>query len=705
MSHSPRPPSLAPSRKSIFREEFNSDLTLPYPNLGLPAAGEPINNDTDDANMATSPTPRELRRLASDHNFVFGATDPAPRRLGFLSFLKNHLSLAVALIIGVISVVVAIVYTVVTSRQLLHCPTWANDCRSVDLWTAENLGVIQGIITTVYLIGLSALAYISLSLCQAALWPLLHTQPFTIRGLEGFLALTHGNVMSLPDAAMSLRSVSAGIIFIICLLSTALPLAGPPLVGSAYTPRLESVAIASNITSLPSSVMERPFTQANPLSSAHVPALSAYHNYASDPLSEPLPDFRNWLFDRSTLSSRGSFTAKAINLDTVISCQGRRLQQLQKDGLSWNAFKTTTNLSSTHHKPSGQVWFQPQPHLTVFLDDVKFPSNNSINTTVIFAALNGTIAGGTTTNLTLGTIDTVSAIACEILTTATDGILTVGPDPPHYDTDNANIPILSSLSHLPNLTSTLLWLTASPILAGVSLEGSQPLFSNNTLTHLPTSDLSGTNTWTIPGLENFISMSIGATATSLFSHSASSTKQQQELISNLETNKLSTDRAYLLLILPLLYLFLITITALWNMVMHKKHQIPVMRTMNLSELLKSSQTGWMRDKTGADAAKSYLPSDLGGLGVRFGVVEGEVGFGPAQEEEDGTAVAGFVVGRDDKGKAREPLGDGSGSRVGSRVHTGNSSVSWQESYHSGREVGRERSYRMERGEWPRQSDL
>ncbi|KAK4176838.1 hypothetical protein QBC36DRAFT_351416 [Triangularia setosa] len=690
MSHSPKPPSLTPSRRSIFREEFTSEHTLPCLNLGQPAAENPIRDDID-SNMAASPTPREVRRLTSDHNFVLGATYPAPKRSGLWPFLANHLFITTVLIGGIIAVIVAIAYTMVTSTQLLECPPWANECHSLGLWTLENMGVIQGIITTVYLIGLYAFASTCLSLCEAALWPLLHTQPFTIRGLDGFWALTHGNIMSSPQAARSIRSVYAAFIFTICLVSIILPLTAPLLVGYAYTPTLEAVTISSNISATGSPVLNRPFTQTNPPSSEFFPASSAYTTYASEPYSEPLPDFRNWLFDRSTLASRDSFTAKAVHLQTNTSCRGQLLQQLHKTGLSWNAFKTTTNLSSNRHTPTGEVWFRPQPYLTVFLDNVEFTSNSSINTTIIFAALNGAIAGGKTSNLTLGDLDTVSAIACEVIVSASDAILTIGSRHPELASDD-NLPVLSSLSQLQNLSSTLLWLTASPVLVGVSIEGSQPLFSNHSSTNLATSDLAGSNNWTIPGLENFVKLSMGTVAASLFTSSSTPSDQQQELLSVLETNKLSTERAYLLLIPPLLYILLIILTAIWITTMHRKYQIPVMRTLSLSELLKSSQTAWMKDKTGVDAAKSYLPSELGRLQVKFGVVNGEVGFGPA----DG--VLGFTNNdkpKEEKGKAREMAGVGRG---GSRVPTGNDSrVCW-------REVDT-REYRMERGEWPRNGDL
>ncbi|CAP64805.1 uncharacterized protein PODANS_5_3580 [Podospora anserina S mat+] len=678
MSHSPKPPSLAPSRRSIFREEFSSQHTLPHLNLGLPAAEDHHGNSANTTNMAAFPTPREVRRLASDHNFVLGATDPAPRRLGILSFIGKQLSLVVALIAGIISVAVAIAYTVAASKQLLQCPAWANDCRSLDLWTAENLGAIQGIITAVYLIGLSAFAYVCQALCEAALWPLLHTQTLTISALGGFLALNHGNIMSLPQAATGIRSLSAAVVFVVSLLAILLPLAAPPLVGYACTPILEAVTISSNISSSASSVLDRPFTQTNPPSPAFIPALSAYNTYANNPASEPLPSFRNWLFDRSILATRGSFTAKAVHLDTNITCHGQQLQQLHRNNAPINAFKTTTNLSSSRHKPSGEVWFTPQPHLTVFLDDVNFHSTNIINTTIILAAINGTISGGQTTNLTLGNIKSVSAISCSVLLSVNDDVLTIGPAPP-----NPTRPVLSSLSDL-NLTSTLLWLTASPLLV------TQAILSNSTLTRLDS------NKWTIPGLESFLHFSIAAMATSLFSSSPSQTPtHQQKLVSAIETKKLSTERAFLLLVPPLLYTFFIIFMALWDVVMHKKYQIPVMRGMSVSEVTKSSQTAWMREQAGADGAKSHLPSQLGGLSVRFGVVGGgEVGFGPARG-----AVSGFVMGKD-KGKGR----DGSRVHVGGRVHPGHSSVSWvEEEDRGGRDKGR--GYRAEGGEWPRNSDL
>lgn len=70
--------------------------------------------------MTTSPTPREVRRLASDHDFVLGAQHP--RRLGLWAFIATHLSLVATFVVGVILVIVAIVYVSTTSKQFLECP-------------------------------------------------------------------------------------------------------------------------------------------------------------------------------------------------------------------------------------------------------------------------------------------------------------------------------------------------------------------------------------------------------------------------------------------------------------------------------------------------------------------------------------------------------------------------------------------------------
>lgn len=61
-------------------------------------------------------------------------------------------------------------------------------CRKVDDWTAEHLGTVQGIITLIFFIGLSALGYVALAFYESSVWALLTLQRFKIRELEAYLS-------------------------------------------------------------------------------------------------------------------------------------------------------------------------------------------------------------------------------------------------------------------------------------------------------------------------------------------------------------------------------------------------------------------------------------------------------------------------------------------------------------------------------------
>ena len=230
-------PSRLPSRartrprKSIFKEEFDSEQST--------SSADGVTPD-----MTTSPTPRELRRLASDHDFVLAA--PHPRRLGLGPFIATHLSLVAAFAAGVILVVVAIVYATTTSNQILECPSWAVDCRQADDWTVEHLGTVQGIVTLVFFVGLSALGYVALAFCESSVWALLTLQPLKIRELEAYLSVTRGSVLAAPVAAMAVKTLPAGLILAVAVVVTIIPLASIPMVGFAFTPTWRSVVLGGN---------------------------------------------------------------------------------------------------------------------------------------------------------------------------------------------------------------------------------------------------------------------------------------------------------------------------------------------------------------------------------------------------------------------------------------------------------------------------
>ncbi|KAK4154124.1 hypothetical protein C8A00DRAFT_33150, partial [Chaetomidium leptoderma] len=617
------------SHRSLFTEEFDSQHTLPH-------------LDVDLGDMTSSPTPRDIRRLASDHDFVLGAY-PAPRRLGWWPFVATHLSIPAALGAGIIFVVVAIVYTSEMSKRMLECPSWANSCDMADGWTIENLGTVQGIIAMVYLIGMVALAFAALRLCEATVWPLLHKQTFTVNGLNAYLSTTRGSLMSAPAAIMSVRSLAAGFVLACALVVTLLPFAAPPLVGHAYSPTMQSVQLESNYT--PGGGITELYAQTNPPTSVMVRVLAAYNSWATNPSLEPMPEYRDWYIDREAMGERGNFTAKAVRFQTSISCRPHQLQQLNKVNLWWNAFLTNmtrTNNNSTQpgeKNSTAEVWIRPQPQLTLWADNFEFVSERRTKTTLVFAALNGTIEGGSTTPFLLGNMTSASSIACDVEIEAIDDVLSVGGTAPlaPSDTTNLNLPILSSTSNLTlspaaspqtGLNELLLWFTVAPLLASTSVDGTQPMFTNSTTTGLPlaytaSSSFLSPNTWTTAGLQHFIRLSIGALAqaTTTPSHnnppppSSSSSSTILVIKTTHPTKTLSRPRRALLLLLlpppppltPLLTLTLTLALAITTSHLHARLAIPVMRLADLGELLKSSQTGWVREVAGTDAAKTFLP--------------------------------------------------------------------------------------------------
>ena len=654
MSDSPNLPSLFRTRshRSVFKEEFGQQHSSANPGLGL-------------GNMAAAPTLRDMRRLASDHEFVFGG-NPKPRRLGWWPFIAAHLSLPAALGAGIIFVVVAVVYTSEISKQVLECPAWAETCNAAHRWTAENLGTIQGIITLIYLIGMMALGYAALGVCEAMVWPLLHKQAFTIKGLEAFLSTTRGSIMAAPVAAISVRTVAAGFVLACALLVMLLPLTAPPLVGYAYTPVWQDVQLESNYT--PGGGIAELYAQTSLPASVTFRTFADYSSWAMDPESEPMPEYRDWYIDRKTLGEKGSFIAEAVKLNTSISCRPHRLQQVNVDNAGHGAFRT--NMTQTNRSTTAEVWARPQAQLTTWVDHFDFVSNRRTRATLVFAALNGTIEGGNSTRIGMGTLRNASSVACEVDIEAADSILSVGLPAPS-DTDD--LPVLSSTEALTvsaaaspqtRLNELLLWFATAPLMAGTSADGwTQPMFLNSTATGraqaYPGNAAETSNNWTTAGLEEFIRLSIGALAqatstTRPSSNSTTSAAQQQQqqqqqllLTTSTPTRKLQPWRAHLLALPPSLSAAALLAVAVLAARLHARLGIPVMRQAGVGELLKSAQTAWLREQAGVDAAKTYLPHGLGALAVRYAVDDGA-----------GGGLVGLVDG------SRGAAGDGVGAKGG-----------------------------------------
>lgn len=667
MSGSPyQQPSLNRSRshRSIFKEQFDDPPYNPPP----PSQTEthmmgPYHHHTGvntTRSTMSSPTPRDVRRLASDHDFTFQAS-PRPKQLGWWAFLATNLSIPAAMCIGIIFTVVAIVYTNSTSKQVLDCPAWATSCPRADDWTISHLGTVQGIITFLFSIGLVALAYVALALCEAAVWPLLSRQVFTIRELEAYLSTTRGSILFAPRALMSIKTLATGLVLVCAIVAILLPFAAAPMVGYAFTPTWVPVELEGNY-SAPGGRISQLYAQTDPPTSVIVDVMAEYNSWATDPSSEPLPEQRDWYVDRETLAVRGSFSGSAIKLQTSITCQPHSVKQRGADGLAWNAFETNmtrTRASLAGNEPAKEedsdVWVRSLPQLTAWVDSFTFISEHRTTATLVFAAFNGTIEGGEWTPLLLGNTTGASSIACQVDIEAHDDILAVTePDSfiPANDFQHPAMITLSSLGTLKlssNANNTainelLLWFTVAPLLVGSSVDGTQPMFFNSTKTNRAVAYTSSTperNTWTIPGIESMIRLSIGALAQATFA-SPDQADDTQTLRSTILTQKMDPSRSLLLMIPPLLILGIAMAIGVWNTWIHRKEGIPVMRMAGAGELLKSTQTGYLREVCGTDAAKTYLPYETGRVEVKYGVdKDGVVGLARSVRDLNGGRKVDF----------------------------------------------------------------
>jgi hypothetical protein len=249
-----------------------------------------------------------------------------------------------------------------------------------------------------------------------------------------------------------------------------------------------------------------------------------------------MPEYRDWFIDRRTLAERGNMTVKAVQLKQIVTCQAWKPEKPEiEDGDLWFKTKMADKRRNAidHDK---KVKIQCRPRLAVWAHNYSFLSPTRTKTMLVFAALDGSIDGGvTTTDLPKRSkVANMSTVACDVDIEIVNNQLKVGNG---GDSARALVQI-NSLSHLrvtgpnstqetlvrfgTNETDTLnelaLWFTVAPIVNGASVDGAQPMYdcisqSNDDLPGRSTSGKSGSNShWTIPYIENFIKVSIGASA-------------------------------------------------------------------------------------------------------------------------------------------------------------------------------------------------
>ncbi|KAL1604870.1 hypothetical protein SLS60_004410 [Paraconiothyrium brasiliense] len=292
---------------------------------------------------------------------------------------------------------------------------------------------------------------------------------------------------------------------------------------------------------------------------------------------------------------------------------------------------------------SREVSVLRRARLAVWAHDYVFLSPTRTSTTLVFAAPNGTIEGGSTSTDVPGEskqfVSHISTIACNVDLEFIDDILTIGNYPSHGDrtvpintlrdimVTQPNSTVDKTIRYDPenNTEDTLnelaLWMTVAPITNGVSVEGTQPLYDykrNELPVHVTTPASGGPNDkWDFSYIENFISVSIGASAIGDSSSWSIGDDHKVNITSHLSQPKLDPSRPLVLIIPPAIILLSAIVLLMCNLRLYRQARLPIMRLATLSEILKSSQTTSLREAAVSEMQRPDNPSGLEQLVIKF----------------------------------------------------------------------------------------
>ncbi len=392
------------------------------------------------------------------------------------------------------------------------------------------------------------------------------------------------------------------------------------VIGQAYTMR--EIPISYQSTYWSGGGIGFGFAQSTPPSPIPGPITNAASLYASwswGLSEEPLPEIRDFIAYRENMTMLGNFSINGVKAVKDIDCTGRAVSVL--DVSSWPpVFTVDSNFS-------GPVTLRQEPRMAVWVDGIKYMNSTRTISTLVFAAINGTIEGGTWTDTTksLKTANFVgiSAVQCAVDVTLIDTQMDVGVGGP--ENPAANISTLATItgptpspglnrSEYGTLGDVAAWLGVVVTSFGDNIYGAQPLFQNEGNGTLPrtfttiTVDTS-TQHWALADIENFISIGSGALASSI---TQEDNPYKETITSSLYQNKLVSSRGYLLFI-PVGAIVLANFALALSLVcLYRKANIKVMRRATTSEMIcsASNQSIWdgVREKHGIGESCSDLES-------------------------------------------------------------------------------------------------
>ncbi|KAE9374182.1 hypothetical protein N431DRAFT_532924 [Stipitochalara longipes BDJ] len=554
-------------------------------------------------------------------------TTPVQEKDSFWHFIKHRPLLICIGCSGVGVVALAVSFTILLSTQTLTCPTWALDC-TVQPWVAyvdAHLPLFQGIVSTVHGIGLALLAYPLFILAEAAIWPILASQPYTLESIDLYLSASRGSVPSLLQVIFRGRASTA----MLCVSVVAILLQLDRIVvGQAYSKSPVSTKYSSIYYS--GGGIGLPFIQQNPPAPIPEPvtgAASLYTSWSFNRSQEPMPEIRDFVAYRSNMSLLGNFSATGVKVVRDISCTGKTLSILDE-----YSNPPVFSVAANYPDSASSVTLRLQPRMALWVDGIEYMNETRTISTLVFAAINGTIEGGTRNSVTKSMSQSaytgISAIQCSVDVTLIETQMDVGTG--GHKNSAANVSTLATVlgpgqyySPYGALGDVSAWLGVVVTTLGDNIYGAQPLFEiegNGTLPVMFTTTENATpvQSWTQNDVKNFISVGSGALALAM---STQWNQAKMTIVSSQYQTSFLQSRGYLLLAPAGVVIFAEVVLALSLVWSYRKASIQEIRQARMSEMMCSTRNQSIRVGIQQMHGSTGNCAKLDSMRVRYSTVE------------------------------------------------------------------------------------
>ncbi|KAB8293078.1 hypothetical protein EYC80_007437 [Monilinia laxa] len=512
----------------------------------------------------------------------------SPSTIEFLKFVLGK-QILLAFVIGLSLTLACFGFTYWLSLQNLTCPSWALECTAMTFVAnpLSDLPLIQGIISLVHGLGLTCLFFVATTIAEPTLWPLLSRNSYTLISIDVYLQGMRGSLPSIIGALFQVRDHFATVVLLCLALIAVLSQLDRAIIGQVYMLQNTTQTYQSEYQKGGGIGISIPASNSNgPLADPAINGFAYYTSWSKGLSIEPMPDLREFLVDRYNLSSLDSFTIFGLKAQKSVNCSGRPLTILED-------YSAILNVTA---KPSDtSVWIRTDPRLSCWIDSSEMLSNMTSITTIMFAATDGSVEGGSTINH-LG--HNITSLQCDVRTELVQSTYQAGSGGPQITT-------LSNASfHSPgnNITELANWLGGAATTFGIKVYNARPMFGvgltnsdhgeidptklpqGYTTIYAPDGNGWEINDWSQTALKNFINVTSGAVGLAM---SMQMTDGPVIIHSVSSFPKLNTAKTFLLLLPTGIILLIIACLAAVNRWSHNVTRIQKIRLARIPEWTES----------------------------------------------------------------------------------------------------------------------